>query len=344
MQASEQNERTSKGQAADPQRTPSTPGETDFRLAQTILALGIIVLMSFLFSLLFKWQQKAEQATYFGKIYHDTVETLEFSRVSAPIDEKWNQQVYLFELLRGASDRARSWLAENSNQKPQPSEQLRTLLTERGDDYLLQRMQEDLPWLIESELRSPKTGGYTTLWETTRSTRPGSSGVGGLGGSAGGYGDGPSYDAPRAGRELTTDEVKAEERRLALQKEMQNYQTALQAWAARAAAQVWTWYQTDREAVRKVAQQQANRALDVDFSTLRGRGPEFVLEFTAVVVIIFAAVILGILKILESEQIGTLLAAIAGYVLGRATTRGRVASGENQAPEQSEGGKEKKGT
>ena len=70
----------------------------------------------------------------------------------------------------------------------------------------------------------------------------------------------------------------------------------------------------------------SENALDVDFSALRGRGPEFVLEFTAVVVIIFTSVILGTLGALHSEQIGTLLAAIAGYVLGKGTARSR--SGE----------------
>jgi hypothetical protein len=44
------------------------------------------------------------------------------------------------------------------------------------------------------------------------------------------------------------------------------------------------------------------------------------------VLIIFTAAILGILDVLESEQIGTLLAAIAGYVLGRATSRGQEKS------------------
>jgi hypothetical protein len=64
------------------------------------------------------------------------------------------------------------------------------------------------------------------------------------------------------------------------------------------------------------------RAADVDISIFRGRGPAFILEFTALVVIIFSAVILGILGILDSNQIGTLLAAIAGYVLGRSTNQG----------------------
>jgi hypothetical protein len=68
--------------------------------------------------------------------------------------------------------------------------------------------------------------------------------------------------------------------------------------------------------------------MDVDIAVFRGRGPSFVLEFTAVVVIIFAAMILGVLDKLHAEQLGTLLAAIAGYVLGRATAG--ASQGETQ--------------
>lgn len=61
---------------------------------------------------------------------------------------------------------------------------------------------------------------------------------------------------------------------------------------------------------------------------LRGQGPQFVLEFTALIVIIFLAVVLGVLGVLKEQQIGTLLAAIAGYVLGKATIPRATAAGE----------------
>jgi len=104
-----------------------------------------------------------------------------------------------------------------------------------------------------------------------------------------------------------------------------------EAWIGRAGTCAWGWFQDDLKAAEVAAQKQARRALTVDFSALRGRGPEFVLEFTAVVVIIFAAVILGVVERLSSEQIGTLLAAIAGYVLGKGATRSRSGSGGEQA-------------
>jgi hypothetical protein len=51
-------------------------------------------------------------------------------------------------------------------------------------------------------------------------------------------------------------------------------------------------------------------------------------------VIIFATIVLGILGILETQQIGTLLAAIAGYVLGRATSRTRSGTSEKAGSEE----------
>ena len=82
-----------------------------------------------------------------------------------------------------------------------------------------------------------------------------------------------------------------------------------------------------------------------DFASLWGQGPEFVLQFTAVVTIIFAVIALGILNQIGREQAGTILAAIAGYVLGHATGRGtrsgNLPSGSPQGTqrvEPSEGG------
>lgn len=58
-----------------------------------------------------------------------------------------------------------------------------------------------------------------------------------------------------------------------------------------------------------------------DFPSVAGQGPEFVLRFTALVTIIFAVIALSILGLLNPDQAGTILAAIAGYVLGQASAR-----------------------
>lgn len=106
---------------------------------------------------------------------------------------------------------------------------------------------------------------------------------------------------------------------------IQKFEQERNAWTAKVEAEAEARYARDLQEARKQAKKNARSATNVDLSVLRGRGAEFVLEFTAVVVIIFAAVVLGVLDILDSQQIGTLLAAIAGYVLGRATTRTRPA-------------------
>lgn len=88
-------------------------------------------------------------------------------------------------------------------------------------------------------------------------------------------------------------------------------------------------YNEDLARQRKEAEKRTDEAVgSTDVAVLRGRGPQFVLEFTALIVILFLAVVLGVLGRLSEQQIGTLLAAIAGYVLGRATA-GRS---EGQAP------------
>lgn len=70
------------------------------------------------------------------------------------------------------------------------------------------------------------------------------------------------------------------------------------------------------------AKKESERAMGaIDLSTVMGRGPEFILQFTAVVTIVFVVLALGLVSKLDSQQAGTILAAIAGYVLGQATSR-----------------------
>lgn len=86
----------------------------------------------------------------------------------------------------------------------------------------------------------------------------------------------------------------------------------------------------DAEALRR-AKRKVPESMDI---SLLGGGWIFLLEFSTVIVIIFAVVILGILGTLQSQEISTILAAIAGYVLGKAAgTAGRSAK-ESQSSAQ----------
>jgi len=59
-----------------------------------------------------------------------------------------------------------------------------------------------------------------------------------------------------------------------------------------------------------------------------GGGWVFVLEFTTIIFIVFAVLALGLLGVLKSEPIATILAAIAGYVLGKSTSISRAGGEE----------------
>ncbi len=73
----------------------------------------------------------------------------------------------------------------------------------------------------------------------------------------------------------------------------------------------------------KIAAKERERARGLlptmDVSSFGG-GWVFVLEFTTIMFIVFAVLALGLLGVLDSEPIAAILAAIAGYVLGKSTS------------------------
>lgn len=102
----------------------------------------------------------------------------------------------------------------------------------------------------------------------------------------------------------------------------QDYVKKLNEWNEKYLNEINRRYKKDLKCAQKKAAERAEIAIkSPDYLALRGKGPEFVLEWTTIIVIVFAAVILGVIGGLGAEQIGTLLAAIAGYILGRATSR-----------------------
>lgn len=282
----------------------------EFPLNRVAIILAIVLLMAFLFAILFWWQKKIEQAGYFGRIYLETMKNIEATRLSAPVHADWQQGKYLNEIFLELSPRGRDWV--EAHHRPEPASELVMLAGELRLEYevrnVLQSMQRERSGTGVSE-----TGGILSSGGMTkRSSR----------GSASGIAD---HDAVHA-------TLTAEEKERTFWRLLAHMSKEAEAWIKSATACAWTWYQADLEGKEGTAQDRAEQALSVDFSALRGRGPEFVLEFTAVVVIIFAAVILGLVERLSSEQIGTLLAAIAGYVLGKGATRSRSGPGEEQVP------------
>lgn len=124
-----------------------------------------------------------------------------------------------------------------------------------------------------------------------------------------------------------------------LRKEYENqasdFRRCLEDWKEKIETKAHQAFQSDLEVARLDAKKRTDTAINLtEVSLLRGQGPQFVLEFTALIVIIFLAVVLGVLGVLKEQQLGTLLAAIAGYVLGRATASSRGAKTEETPREQ----------
>lgn len=88
-------------------------------------------------------------------------------------------------------------------------------------------------------------------------------------------------------------------------------------------------YDALRQLNEKSALERARKKIpsSIDISLLGG-GWAFLLEFSTVIVIIFTLLILGILGTLEGKDISTILAAIAGYVLGKASSGTKAAEKE----------------
>lgn len=281
---------------------------------RVFVILVIVLLMFFLFGILFWWWQKVEQSSYFGILFRDTIKFNEASRLRAPIDAKWERGTYLNEIFLGETSRGEQWVT--AHPRPTPGDELSNLANELGLDSLVAGTKLSME-IAEIAMRS--VGGNR------------------LPGSGDGFGtpDPTRYVTPPRDDEMKNKSDKFFHKRREFQEEVNKWVREAQAWAHQR-------YEEDLQEVKKQAAAQAERAMGaVDFSAIRGRGPEFVLEFTAVVVIIFAAVILGIAGQLTNEQIGTLLAAIAGYVLGKATTRGSSAQIQvvsDKTPEQGTGG------
>jgi hypothetical protein len=132
---------------------------------------------------------------------------------------------------------------------------------------------------------------------------------------------------PRLAPPSTPEEKERERQREEARQQREQLRRQYEDWEAKVEDEALARYRRDQREVSTKAAARADESMNVDLAVLRGRGAEFVLEFTTIVVLIFAAMALGILGILETQQIGTLLAAIAGYVLGRASTRTRGTPG-----------------
>jgi hypothetical protein len=253
-----------------------------------ILVVLLIAALGMMFYLVFRWMQRAETAGYLGQLYRDSVFEFEKSRLCQRVDQQ-----------RSDGEFRQAALAED------PWKQGRPYLSPKLDQLIAEAERKRRGAEGGARGYSARPGGYLP---------PGLPGLGGSGITT--IYDSDEYELPELSFQLDEEGNRLlDDYNLGVR----NYNEALRSWKERVQQRQDNLYRDSiREATRE-AGRRAELAVDVDMGIFRGRGPAFVLEFTAIVVIIFAAVILGILGPLDGQQIGTLLAAIAGYVLGKAT-------------------------
>jgi len=253
---------------------------TDYSIKAVIIASLMVLVLGYLFFLQLQYTHRVDQTSYLGGVFRESVKNFEFNRYAAPDREKWEKGGYL---------------REAATNEPPPS--LSSLDSHVRD--LDEKYGRNL-WFARTRITSEVLG-------LSRGPTP-PPGLGGLGGSRNPFDDEtrPKKDDPEW---------------VSYQKAVKDFGDTLEAWKEKITKEARTAYEADLAEDEKTADKHVNSAIETtDASLLRGQGPRFILEFTALIVIIFLAVVLGVLGVLKEEQIGTLLAAIAGYVLGKATT------------------------
>jgi hypothetical protein len=283
-QTEEKREASKQSGGIAPESEPKAP--PTYSTEAVVIAGLMIVVLGFLFFLQLSYSHRLEQTTYLGEVFRDSVLRFESDRLEIPHREKRDKHGYLQEA------------AEN---EPPPSLDTRVQqLDQKWGHGQLQFVRDRVineslgldPW-------NPGGGTTTNPYEASstgyllESRKPG-------------------------GNEASPDNKDPEW--LEYQQRVGDFRHSLQEWKQKITKNAHTAYENDLVQERLKAEEHTKRAINTtEASVLRGQGPQFVLEFTALIVIIFLALVLGVLGRLGNEQIGTLLAAMAGYVLGKST-------------------------
>ena len=244
----------------EPSETPWFKGLATPQLAMVFL---LLIVLGLLFYFVFRWSQRNEQASYLGQVFRESVFDFELNRRARRLEEKLNRGEY----LREAETKDDQLKTQSISEYPQPDPQLRPYLQSRGT----------------------MTGGLG---------RSGS----GIGTAPPGLGGRNSFPVNDADERYFLN-VEAEKLPEALKPLWAEYNEKIadrrrkrEEWFRRREEVANRTYQDELSQAAKKADAAAKRAADVDIAVFRGRGPTFVLEFTAVVVIIFAAMILRDLR------------------------------------------------
>jgi hypothetical protein len=265
-------------------------------------AMAVFAVLAFLFWLQLKWSNRLEQAGYLGQLFRDNLEEIEFKRLSADTAKRYNERQFYTDVRADVS-----WLSTN----PRPEGYSQTYFENQrpGGTQNPFRPPPGLPLRDENLPISGLIPPPQHNDDAEPESRPAPA----------------SRTASEEQRQKRQNELqcKAEEDRKAAERWQKNRD-----WDNSVDCEVTRRYNAALADARERARNLAEKGINIELAALRGRGPEFVLGFTTIVAIVFAAAALGILGRLDSQQIGTLFAAIAGYVLGRATSRAATPASE----------------
>lgn len=279
-------------------RTPKNSQDDDKLKGHSIEAVVIAGLMIVVLGSLFVWQilwsHKLEQTSYLGQLFHDSMLEFEHSRLTAHFRDDWDKGIYLQDAVMNTPP---------PKLEPDLAELDRTY--GYGDlRWERERIMKQMLGMAKEGYRTPPLG--LGLLDNRRPT--GSTPV-------------PKSNVASADNQEPAETQKEDPKETEYKKRAQAFLDQLKDWEEQIRKVAYQKYEDDLKEAKEVAKANTETVINrTETSALRGQGPKFILEFTALIVIIFLAVILGVLGRLDSQQIGTLLAAIAGYVLGKATT------------------------
>lgn len=325
----------------------------DWKDARFFIIVLIILLMVFFFGTLVPWANRREATKgYLGPIFSDYIGNYEYKRQIEPLVEKWDRGEY-HELVRlgikiTISERwgvTGPWIKKNP--KPRYNKQEEDFirkhihkfpdLMQEGDGGL-GGMPDD-PWLGGRNRRPGRTGLPPRKYGSTQNPFPWEVEIGlatpeppSLTSSPEPPPEEPPNDDQNSVEYKNWKTWKEEYKKYEENSqqyihdkivEYKNYlEQRVRDWENSLHNEARRLYEQEKQDKQEEAQDRASEVLGgIDFLGIFGRGPEFILHFTALVVIIFSATMLGVIGILSGDQVGTIIAAVAGYVLGREVTR-----------------------
>lgn len=274
---------------------------TDPEWGELGLVVVIFVVAAFFFRQVFRFSGRLDHTSYLSTVITTAMSDAEMRQILRQLDEDFDRGRYHEKVLLDDN-----WLSLASNRRPKPDPVVAEEPEVQRDEDAMQSWRGISP--------GP---GYDDPWRTSGPPRLGYTRLPG---------------AIDEGRSSPTPE---QERTRQL---IEQYKRDVQNWRIKVDREARRRYGQEVDEKRLSAEVKARSVLgQIDLGVLRGRGPQFLLQFTAIVVIILSTVALGILGKLSPEQSGTILAAVAGYVLGKSADSGAPASNQMPTPSNPEG-------